>query len=168
MNGMEQEYAPIDPFARTLRLKKISRRVWVGLGLLAYAAFVATCLNMEPYARAKFQVPSKADIAAISDQKARIRTEAARTNALAEMRSWTPYVVYDTSVGIIVLGGTAVATIIGAIAMWRRARRDSIFEAKRIILGVLFVMLASILALAWPTVVAEKRCEATRTDAHVG
>jgi hypothetical protein len=75
---------------------------------------------------------------------------------------------YRTAVGVIVLGGTAVATILGAIVIWRGVRRDSIFAAKRIIFGVLIVMLASLLAFAWPTVVAEKRCEATRTGASDG
>jgi hypothetical protein len=142
--------------------------VWIGVGLLAYVGFVATCFYVKSVARAKFRVPSKADIAAIGDRKQRIRTEAARTNALAELRSWTPYVVYESAVGVVVLGGSGVATILGALAIWRGVRRDSIVKAKLIVVGVLVVMLASILLLAWPTVVAEKRFEATRTSAISG
>jgi uncharacterized membrane protein (GlpM family) len=160
---MEHNYAPIDPFASNWRRTRIPLRAWIAVGVLAYIGFVAACFYMESFARAKFKVPSKADIATISDRSHRIRTEAARTNALAEMRSWTPYVVYDTAVGVVTIGGTLVAAILGAIAIWRGVRRDSIFAAKGIIVGVLLVMLATLLFFAWPTVVAEKRFEATRT-----
>lgn len=165
---MEKDDAPIDPFAPGRKRRRLAVGVWIGIGLLVYAGFVATCFRMESVAHAKFKVPSTADIQAITDRTKRIRAEAARTNALADMRSWRPYEIYDTSLSAILIGGTALAMIVGSIVIWRGVRRDSIFSVKRIVLGVLLVGVASLLLLGWPAIVADKRFEATRTSASDG
>ena len=79
---------------------------WSMVGLLAYGGFVALCFYMESNAHARFQVPSKADIAAIDDRESHLRAETARGHALAEMRDWAPYSIYSTGVGIVVFLGT--------------------------------------------------------------
>jgi hypothetical protein len=164
---MVQDYETIDPFARRPR-GRVAPRIWVVVGLLVYAGFVATTFYMEALARERFAVPSRADIESIGDRKARIRVEGARTKALADMRSWTPYSTYRSVTGVIIIGGSVAATIVGAIATWRGVRRDSIFKVKLIVGGVLLVMMASLLLFAWPSFVAERRLEATRTAASGG
>ena len=123
---------------------------------------------MEGEARARFQVPSKADIEAIDDRADRLRTETARGHALAEMREWTPYAIYSMGVGTVVLLGTLIATVLGARAVWRGIPRDSVRKAKVIVIGVLLIMMGSLFLLGWPQVVAERHVEAKPTTFATG
>ena len=107
------------------------------IGVVLYGAFVALCFYMEREGRTRFRVPSEADIAAIDGRTQLLRTETARGNALAEMREWTPYAIYSTGVGVVVLLGTAIATVLGALVVWRGVRRDSVRKAKVLVVGVL-------------------------------
>lgn len=137
--------------------------LWLVFGLTMYGTFIGVCFYMESEARARFQVPSQADVDAIDDRVARIRTENARDLALAEMREWRPYAIYSAGAGIVVLGGSALVTIFGALAVWRGVRRDSARKARVIVMGVLLVMLASLVLLGWPPIVAERHVEAKKT-----
>jgi uncharacterized membrane protein len=79
------------------------------------------------------------------------------------MREWQPYAAYSVGMGIVVLGGAVVATILGACAVWRGVRRDSVGKAKHIVVGVLLIGVASLFLLAWPAFVAERRLDSKRT-----
>lgn len=161
MNSQRFESAPLET-DRPQRRRRLW--AWLAIGLLAYAGYVMLCFYMESEARTHFKVPSKADIAAITDKVTLIRAQSARNNALAEMQSWKPYVIYSTGVGIVVFGGSAILTILGAIVIWRGVRRDSVRKAGYIVVGVLLVMLFSMILFAWPALVAERRIEATQTS----
>ena len=141
-------------------------RIWLPVGLLLYAAFIILCFYMESEGRSRFRVPSRADIATIEDPTSRIRAEGAHGRALAEMRAWQPYSAYSVGWGVVVLGGTAFATFLGARVVWRGVRRDSVGRASYVVVGMLLIAVASLFLLALPKIVAEQRLDSKRTT-HV-
>ena len=56
--------------------------------------------------------------------------------------------------------GTAIATILGAVVVWRGVRRDSVRKANVIVVGVLLIMIGSLFLLGWPPFVAERQAAA--------
>ena len=111
----------------------------------------------------RFEVPSEAAIAAIDDRTLRIKTESARGRAIEDMREWQPYAIYSTGVGIVMFLGTAIATVLGARAVWRGVNRDSTRKAGHIVVAVLLIMLAGLALFGWPPLVAQRQYDAEPT-----
>ncbi len=154
---------PLEPTGR-----RLGWRVWLPLGLIVYAGFVALCFSMEAEGRARFSVPSRAEIAAIEERTALIRAEGVRARALEQMREWRPYALYSTGMGIVIIGGTLLATILGARVVWRGVQKTSVRKADRIFFGVLFIAMIALFLLVWPSFVAEKRLESRATTYLAG
>jgi hypothetical protein len=108
-----------------------------------YLGYIGLCIGMEPLARSRFRVLSKADVAAGA-------SVAQRERGMARMYAWEPYKGYLIVVGAMIVGGTA-----GAVA----------FALRRGIRGVLLVLIAmAVFALfATPALLSRMHTESIRT-----
>jgi hypothetical protein len=143
------------------------RAKWLIPALLLYGVYCSTCFYIEFMARERFQVPSDADVASVTERVAHLRIELARTNRLAEMREWGPYATYDAFLIALLLGGIALAIVYGGRTIWRGVNRDSVYKAKTIVVGTMFVVLAAVVLVGWPGFVAMKLSETKRTQYQI-
>ncbi len=135
------------------------------IGLVLYGAFVALCFTMEIEGRARFQVPSEADVEAIDDRVQRIRTEAARGRALAAMRDWPPYAAYAIGIDVLFFLGLAVGCVLaflGVRAVWRVPLARG-FAAPIMIFVILLVLSAVLSVLGGPPHLAQRYVEGERS-----
>lgn len=143
------------------------RTKWLIPALLLYGVYCSACFYIEFMAREKFQVPSHADVASVTERVAHLRTELARTNRLAEMSEWGPYATYEAFLIALLLGGIVLAIVYGRRMIWRGVNRDSVYKAKTIVIGTMFVVLAAVFLVGWPGFVAMKLSESQRTQYQI-
>jgi hypothetical protein len=114
------------------------------LSLGVYLGYIGLCVGMEPLARSRFRVLSKADVAAGAPQSERDRT-------LSRMHRWEPYVGYRIIVATMAIGGTIGAAVI--------ARRNGAPASV-----VLLSAAAAFLLLAGPWFLSLQRAESSLTN----
>ena len=140
---------------------------WVKLGVataLLYLGFASICIFMEWHARARFHVPSKAEVEAVTERTARVRAEGARERALVEMREWAPYAVYDVAMIVLVVGGSVLSTSIGGWVVWRTIRPTRLKHGRWIVLGTALVVLPVLALLAAPSLATTAIYESSATS----
>jgi hypothetical protein len=157
------ETTPIDPFRPAPPPRARTIRRWIVRALVVYLLYASFCVVVESAARAHFRIPSKAGIAFATDRVARIRLEAARMRAQAELDECIPYTVYGIVVATITICGTVITTGFVARSLWRRLRGSFYFPVKLYVGALAATRVASLLLLMGPPLAAKAWLDATRS-----
>ena len=137
--------------------------VKIAFVLLLYVLYAAFAWWAETAARLHFRVPSKAEVASITERVAHLHAESARDRALADMADWTPYAAWSIFVTVLMfaaLAGSIAAGVWLAISMVRTSGVGSI---KLVAVGFVGLMAVAVGAVIAPPLVSEAAYETRAT-----
>jgi hypothetical protein len=133
------------------------------MGVMAYLLWASLGYELEWRSLDHFRVPSRAEIDALSDRKARVRAEAQRQRALDERGGWLPYGAWSVANVTLSLAATLGALIFGALATWRGVKHRGVGGLKLAVVGVLLLSALVSLAFLAPPQMAERAYEKRQT-----
>lgn len=151
--------APIVPGAR----RRLSARAWVFRIAVGYALYAVGCFAIEGCGRSRFQVPSRADVAAVTERKAHIRAEMLRHNRHEEMGAWVPHLAVQIASLLLALLGFVGGPILTFRYLWRKRAGEGIVFIKLLAVAILIPGLAAGMLAIGPVLLAEEFYESRRT-----
>ena len=157
---VELDSAPIAPGARR---GPLPARAWVVRIVVAYLLYAVGCFAVEGCGRARFQVPSKADVAAVTERKAHVRAEMLRLNRHEEMASWPPRAAVEILSLLLSAFGLVGMPILTFRYLWRKRSKEGVVFIKLFVVAVLLPGIVVIFLALGPLLIAERLYDDERT-----
>ena len=158
-----RENQPIEPSSPSVRRGKLYAVAFAFL--LLYLGYFTICYHVERLSRARFSIPSIADIRGAEQDTQRISIELARHDRIEERGLWLPYLFYQMAcLGIAILGAI-VAGIFSWYYLWRIAKL-AVTIGKIVAIVILFASMGAFLVLSYPPNATARYFENQNTEYH--